>query len=304
MAQALLLMTLGVTAPAESVPVALCVQPNVTSATELTALWLDAMRSACESLSGNRDLDRDARVHIVQIAPELLRLDVTTSDGRSAQRELHTPQELHDTLEALLVVPRAIDPPEEPPHATETRTSSRPDNSTSITREPPKVHTELGFGAAGRLAQHGRRTFGPSAFAALTVDSWLLGVSLRWDALQNAADNTIAQYEAQAVAIGFTLGRRLYEGAVTIDCAIEPRVVSTAQSHGEGSDEHRTSTADIYVGALARVAFGDGRLRPYIQPDLEVTPEHMKRGTGEDAVYTPLPTWSVGMTLGLRWVLE
>ena len=301
MGHALLFITLGLGALGDGAsPVVVCDQPRVTTENDIPPLWLNAIRDACDVLRSNEAIDRAAWVRVLWLAPDML-LDVSTSDGREAVRRVSDAQALREKLEALIVLPLVAEQPKAAePTAAPTTTSPPAQLETSEQR----LSTDVGFGLDGRIGTSGRHAFGPSAFAALHVSSWLVGASLRWDALQNDADNTIPQYEAQTVALGLTVGRRVREGYVNLDYAIEPRVVSLAQSHGEGSNEHRTSTTDLFVGGLVRAAIGHGTMRPYVQADVELAPNRLKRVADDASVYAPGPSWNAGLTAGLQWTLQ
>lgn len=305
MGQALLFITLGFGAPGDAAgPVEICLRPQVTTDADLPTQWLEALRDACAALQTSDAIDSRASVRVFSTQPGVL-LVVRTVDNREAVRRVQDPRTLRDTLEALIVLPTALALPSEPaaPTAHDEAPATPEETTVEVTVEP-RLSTEIGVGFGGRLATHGRVAFGPAAFINLHLQRWLAGVSLRWDALENAGDNTIPQYEAQAVALGLTLGRRVRDDFTTIDCAVEPRVIATAQSHGEGSDEHRTSTSDVFLGGFTRVVFGRDALRPFVQLDAEIAPTSIKRVTDESSVYTPLPSWSVGLTAGIRWTVE
>ena len=54
-------------------------------------------------------------------------------------------------------------------------------------------------------------------------------------------------------------------------------------------------------GSFARLVLGDGPMRFLTELDGEVSPTRLRRETRIDPMLPPLPTWSVGGSLGAEW---
>lgn len=270
-----------------------CMAPRIVVIGSLPERWQTPLAEACVGMHGLADIDQNASVVISGDDASLI-VDVTTADGREAVRHAHNPLTLRDTLEALLTVPT------KPAADVTPQVPSQPQPSAPSPDDVP----EFGIALSGRMATARRAMLGPTVYGAVHMGNWLLGGSLRWDALQNRGPNTAPHYELGAIAAGITFGGRVSQGLVDCDIAFEPRLIAESQSYRSGDREIGSTTADIWVAGLIRTAFGRGSVRPYVQADVEMAPNRVGRSFVSDTVFQALPSWSVGLALGVTMGIQ
>lgn len=275
---------------------------------DVSALWMDAIRSACAALSGTEGTDPTARVRIAQVDGDLA-IEVTLADGRFAARRLRSPENVRATLEALLVVPpRPTAPPPALPHepappaAGETWPSTdEPPRPTSSKTSDATFGIDIGGGVGGRVAGTGYLSLGPSGFGELRVGAWLLGTSIRWEALTEKSAPLVSTFEMETVAAALLVGRRLPLDFGSVDAGISPRLVVETQTYEDNLGEHSDGRTDVRLGAFGRLALGKSALRPALELDAELSPSRLRRAAQIDRTLPALPSWSAGLTAGVTW---
>jgi hypothetical protein len=266
--------------------------------------WAPAVQAARARVRKNDDLDRCAALRIDR-AEDGLRIRVTTADGRAALRKISAPERLVPTLEALLVLPplattpSAPDPYEPPDEAT----GGPPE------RAPPEApgraaHLEVGVGAIGRVA--GAPLYGGGGFASfaqLAMDRWLVGVTARWEAI----DDTLALpspsgFNMQTFEVGVGIGRRAIIGPLGLDAVLGPEVIVENQEAEGPADGLGGTASDVRVDLLLRMSVPQsGRTRFYTSADADVSPSRLRRTKQLDSGLPALPAWSTGVQLGVVW---
>jgi hypothetical protein len=166
---------------------------------------------------------------------------------------------------------------------------------------------ELGGAAGGRVAGHRYVSFAPGGFAQLRVDSWLFGMTARWDAVQVRSSTSVPNFEMDTLAAGLSVGRRWSVAPAQIDIGVSPRLIAETQSYQanpaaptEATEKADTQT-DLRLGAFARIAFGRGAFRPLLELDTEISPSRLRRDIRIDPLLPPLPSWSAGISAGVAW---
>jgi len=276
-----------------------CLAPKVSIEVPPGAQWQTATAELAEHLRSLRDLDKCARVSVRPSGSGVL-LEISTSDGRVATRQVSDVAELLRTAEALLVLPpqpvlspNNTSPSETPPP--EPRPASLAASS---------VHVELGVGGALRFG--GGPLFGGggvAGFADFAIDRWLLTVTGRWD----IADGYFTQpapsdFVMQSTAVGVGAGRRLELGSANFDALIGPNVVLESQDADDGEREVHGAAADFRLAVAVRVSGPrSSSVRAFATSDFEGSPARVRSQKYLDRALPQLPWWSSGLAIGVLW---
>ena len=274
----------------------------------MAATVLDRWRSAVEQarllLDTRADLDRCADLLLENDADRLL-VRIVLADGRSATREVEQPAALYATLDALLSVPSSDHRRElaAEPHPV-LGLDAKPDPTTHSNAAP---RVELGIGGMGRVA--GAPLYGGAglaAFAQLSSNRWLLGVSARWDGSDALlADASPSGFNMQTLALGIDVGVRSTFRSVVVDALVGPQVrVENQEAFGgeTAADGIGGGTSDVRLdGALRCTTPRSGQLHFFAEGDIDASPKRIARSRRLDPGLPTLPAWSAGVTLGLSW---
>jgi hypothetical protein len=276
-----------------------CVAPKVSVVVPPGTEWQSATEELTAHLRAVGDLDKCARVQVHPSGAGVL-LEITTSDGRRATRQVSDVEELLRTAEALLVLPpepallvAKPSPLEEPPPE---RPAARP--------APASTHVELGVG--GSLRFGGGPTYaggGVSGFAQFVLDRWLLAVSARWDAADVfLSQPTPTDFAMQSSAVGVSAGRRLEWGGANVDALLGPSIVLESQDEDDLDGELHGAAADFRLAFGLRVSGPRASsIRAYATSDFEASPARVRAQKYINRALPPLPWWSSGLAIGILW---
>lgn len=281
-----------------------CHGPRLLVAPTVPERWRDAVEKARVLLDGKSDLDRCAEL-VLEADGDTLLIRIVLADGRNATRQLEEPAVLYETLEALLSVP----PPGER-WSVENGDELRPgpeSRAAAPTKPSFEPRVELGLGVMGRVA--GAPLYGGAglaAFAQLSLDRWLLGVAARWDASDALlADASPSGFNMQTLALGINVGIRSSFRGLTVDALLGPevRVENQEASGGETApDGIGGGTSDVRLDAALRLTTPrGGRIRFFIEGDINASPSRLAKSHRLDPGLPTLPAWSAGLTLGVEW---
>lgn len=294
---ALAVLTFGASGAAASADS--CLAPKVSIEVPPGAEWQTATAELAEHLRSLRDLDRCARV-TVRPSGSLVILEISTSDGRVAMRQVSDVAELLRTAEALLVLPPQPVAPTSKASPLETPPPDpRPASSTTAS-----IHVDLGVGGALRFG--GGPLFGGggvAGFAAFAIDRWLLTVSGRWDiADAYFAQPTPSDFIMQSTSVGVSAGRRLEFGSANFDALIGPNVVLESQDADDGNREVHGAAADFRLAVALRVSGPrSSSVRAFATSDFEGSPARVRSQKLLDRALPQLPWWSSGLAVGVLW---
>jgi hypothetical protein len=238
---------------------------------------------------------------------ELL-LELSLADGRSAIRRVRTAAALRLTLEALLTMPPAANDTASATPAPLLVAAPPPQPSEPIPSAPKPAHApfavELGLAAEARL-EHGPTYsyVGVTSYVAVPVESWRFSLSLRWDPVQLVHISGYPDFDAQQVAFGVLLARRLLDRpAVALDLGAGAMIVYESQSiQPPGESKDADSTTEPKLAGLARLQLGRASVRTVIALDGELSPARLGRPSRIAPDLPPLPAFSVALAVGASW---
>ena len=194
-------------APANAADVDPCVYPKINVIVPRGPDWDGATDELSEHLRTLGNLDKCARVTVRPRGAGVV-LEITTSDGRSATRQVDSVAALLRTAEALLEMP----PPEPIQPAAKPSPLEVPPADPPPTRPPgASKHFELGAGGSVRFGGGPLYASGAVAsFAEFVLDRWLLGVSARWDLTDAYVSQlTPGNFSMRSSAYGVSIGGSL-----------------------------------------------------------------------------------------------
>jgi len=280
-----------------------CSNAQLEVVNSLPSPWLAPVVKVCERLETLKDVDPSAHLRIVRSGEQVV-VEVSLLDGRSALRRVRRPEDLQSTVEALVVVPpdapRAV--ARSAPVAEEILAKDRPASDPSrITRHAAATPIELSVSALGRLA--GTPTYlsaGLAGYGGVRVDRWLLAVSARWEGFQTLTHDAPPLLEMSSVGGGFLVLRRLLDRAHSaLELGGASHVLGEFQS-AHDSIEHARTEVDVRVGALARLRGVDASSWS-VAIDADCSPRRLTRPPPSYASLPALPSWSLGLAVGVVW---
>jgi len=264
--------------------------------------WADATEQLTEHLRAIGDLDRCARVSVRPSGAQVI-LEISTSDGRTATRRVDNLAGLLRAAEALLVLPPAPlaaapkpSPQELPP------AESRAPRPSAI----PPITAHVEFGAGGSLRWGGTPTYvggGLAGYAQFALDDWLLGVSGRWDFVDNViGEPTPTDFAMDSNAVGVNVGHRFDLAGAALDTLVGPNIVVETQSADDLVKDIDGDAADLRVSFTVRVSGPRrGTLRAFAASDVELSPGRLRKQRFVDRALPALPSWSSGLAVGVLW---
>jgi hypothetical protein len=276
-----------------------CVAPQINVVVPAGPEWETATAELTSHLRALGDLDKCAHV-LVRPSGTGVVLDITTSDGRQASRQVASVAELLRAAEALLVLP----PEPVPPPVMRSPAEIPPPESRRSEPAAATTHVELGaggslrFGSGGPLYAGG----GVTGFAAFALDRWLLAVSARWDVADVANQPTPMDFYMQSSAVGVSVGRRLELASVHLDALFGPSIVLESQDADDVDRDVHGAAADFRLALAVRVSGPrSSSVRAFATGDFEGSPARLRSQKSLDPILPALPWWSSGLSVGVLW---
>jgi hypothetical protein len=275
-----------------------CLSPKIHVVLPEGPAWQTATAELTERLRALPDLDKCARV-VARPSGNGVLLEITTSDGRQAVRQVASVPELLRAAEALLVLP-----PEPPPKQSSPSKSELPpvEHRANVT-PPTTTHVELGAGGSLRLG--GGPVYaggGVAGFAQFALEGWLLAVSARWDIADVINEPTAMDFYMQSSAVGVSIGHRLELAGVHLDTLLGPTIVLESQDADDVDREVHGASADFRLALAVRVSGPrSSSIRAFASSDFEGSPARIHSQKTLDRVLPPLPWWSSGLAVGILW---
>ncbi len=263
------------------------------------AEWRTAVLDVCSEFHSMPDVDPAATVQFSGDQQELL-LSVRLRDGRTAQRRIRSPEALRNAVEALVVMPPAphSGPEDVMPYRIEPARSVPPSAALRT------VQIEISGGVMGRSSHSPSYvSAGATAGAAARWGKWLFGLNLRFEPWTRVSAGYLPRFEMSTSGVGFLVGRNVTSSSsVLFDTAVTTTLLSEAQSVQPAEQEVSGTEGDVRVGLLARCLFGSAPLHLAVTLDGDVSPARAGREIRAADALVPLPSWSLGLGLGLTWL--
>jgi hypothetical protein len=287
-------------APANAADVDTCMSPRINVIVPQGPDWDRATSELSEHLRTLGNLDKCARVTVRPRGAGVV-LKITTSDGRSATRQVDSVAALLRTAEALLEMP-----PPEP-----MRPAAKPSPLEVPPADPPpqrpqvaSTHFELGAGGSLRLG--GGPLYaggGVASFAEFVLDRWLLGVSARWDLTDAFVGQlTPGDFSMRSGAYGVSIGDRFEFGESIADALFGPTIVLEHEHADDGNTEIHGDTNDFRLALALRISGPrHSSIRAFATSDVEASPARIRSQKLIDRSLPQLPWWSGGLAVGVLW---
>jgi hypothetical protein len=145
-------------------------------------------------------------------------------------------------------------------------------------------------------------TLGVALYADMRLSAWLLGLNVRWDGFETLASAAPPGFEMESVGVGFYLVNELVRArALALQLGASAQLLATTQALEKLESETDRSAAVVRVGLLLRMLLGSSPLRWTVTLEPELSPMRLGKSL---SLYSPLPTWSVGLGLGATWELR
>jgi hypothetical protein len=277
-----------------------CLSPKINVVLPPGAAWDGATDQLTAHLRSVGNLDKCARVAVRPRGAGVV-LEITTSDGRSATRQVDSVANLLRTAEALLELP-----PPEPVRLDEKPSPLEvpPPEPPSLRPRAPVTHFEVGAGGSVRFG--GGPLYaggGVASFAEFVLDRWLLGISARWD-LADAFVNqlTPGDFSMRTSAYGVSIGNRFEFGESSADALFGPSIVLEHEHADEGDTEIHGDAADFRLALALRVSGPrSSSFRAFATGDFELSPVRIGAEKFVDRSLPPLAWWSSGLAVGVLW---
>lgn len=264
-----------------------------------SSAWRAAVLELCAGLLSLTDRDRGATVFLAGVGDNV-ELSVWLRDGRHTQRHIHSPAALREVVEALVALPPAPASGNDlVPYGIQPRLESPNAGS-----DPQALQVEIGGGVVGRFSgSPNYLSAGAAAGAGLHWGNWLFGLNLRFEPWTRVSAGYLPRFEMSTAGLGFMIGRNVFAASsLSVDAAIATTLLTEAQSVQLSEREVSGSESDVRVGALVRCLLGSSPFRPALVLDADVSPARAGREIRAAEALAPLPSWSLGLGLGLTWL--
>jgi hypothetical protein len=283
-----------------------CTGPEVRSDGRVPPGFARALAALGDELRAVGDVDSCGVVTVFGAGDAVL-VQVTLGDGRGVTRRVVRPDELSATVASLLVAPPKTqdDPVVRLPTTAAPATSSPhdlpppPPAQAPIPREPARI--EIGGGLSGRMSGAHYLGAGLGAFGQVALGRILLGATFRASPFEVRADDNPRGFHLSTSSLAAMAGRRTRIGPVQADWLGGPAlVVEHEERHEADGSEISAGSVDVRLAAQARFAPPGSGFRLYGAVDGEVSPgRFFGESNRPDRRLPPLPTWSLGLSVGV-----
>jgi hypothetical protein len=304
-----------------------CAEPRIHLEGELPSTWFEAVTQLCGAFSTMVDIDPNSQLTISCAGNELV-VQASTGDGRAAVRRVRQPAELQRKVEALVRLPATLDAaaPTNPtvvpnaiaaPRATsrtawssahaqaassEPSPASQPATAQIPAPAPPlPLRIELSAAVLGR-ASVGYGSAGLALYGGLRPGAWLLALALRWEPINEVWTSAPPGFEMDSFAAGFTILRRVLRAQpVELELGAASFLVAERQSYARSVTDRTRTAADVRVGLVVRLLFGESALRWCLWLEPDISPLRVRRDMRLDPQLPRLPAFSLALGLGAAW---
>ena len=284
-----------------------CTRVTVSEAPDLAPAWREAAQRLREQLASLEPTECISLA--LEISPDASAAKVVAvrPDGLRAERRVPRPSSLGAIvlgLVASLPTPSEADAAtfdaSEPPPVREAADTPRVDAATlpaplATTSPPPPVLLDVGLAGGARF---GAPTLLLMVDTELRIDvlvrKWLLMAAFRYAPTGLSLGPIDIAYEEFSLALG--LGRRAMLGRVALDVALSPTLSFTTMDN----DAVSGAGTQFRLGASARwlIPFTSS-LGLSLTLDGEIAPSHLTKPLRVDPALPPLPSWTLGLRLGV-----
>ena len=235
-------------------------------------------------------------------------LGLVASIPGEAPKEVRTEAPRREALLASAVSESAAALPPAPAPASESTplpAPASPDHVHAYAAPAKPLSVWLGFSLGGRAGQPSAIAMGDlEARADLVIrERWLLIASFRYTPVGATSffniDND--QYHEGSIALG--AGRRLALGAGTFDLAVAPSLVAMRMEGDFGGDVSQRAVEFRMDGSVRWIVPFSEEWRVTLTADADVAPLDLARPIHDDPRLPALPTWTMGLRVGMTGAL-
>jgi hypothetical protein len=109
-------------------------------------------------------------------------------------------------------------------------------------------------------------------------------------------------FEMDSVGVGFLIARRvLGSSKVQLETGVSTFLLVETQSYRPDAVELTDTDADVRLGLLLRMLVGSGAWRLSPSVDADLSPLRLRTDQRSDPGLPTLPSWSIGVGIGVVW---
>lgn len=273
---------------------------DVVAAPTLSSAWMDAVAALRIDLAKLARAECVIGTLTVDPTPNGVRVVLHTVDGREAARDVARPSALEAMSYGLVVTPVSLP----------VTTSTTPPPATTAAARPQTLAVERPsstmFGLDVSLDAGARVAFPTSivmpdfAFRAdVRANDWIVTGTVRVAPTAAQLSALVGGYAYNETSLALGLGRRFHIASTSLDVTAQAALVLMSED-GDAPVEEGGAPSELRVGACVRwLLFAKSRLRPNITLDGEIAPTALVSPLRVGADLPPLPTWTLGLHIGL-----
>ena len=273
---------------------------DVVAAQTLSAAWMDAVAALRVDLAKLARAECVVGTLTVDPTPSGARVVLHTVDGREAAREVARPSALEAMSYGLVVTP--VSSP--------VATSTAPPPATTAAARPPVPTVEpppsTMFGLDVSLDGGVRVAFPTSiampdfAFRAdVRANDWIVTATVRVAPTAAQLSAFVGGYAYNETSLALGVGRRFRIASTSLDLTAQAALVLMSED-GDVPVEEGGAPSELRVGACVRwLLFAKSRIRPNIALEGEIAPTALATPLRVGPDLPPLPTWTLGLRIGI-----
>ena len=274
---------------------------DVVAAQTLSPSWMDAVAALRVDLAKLARAECVVGTLTVDPTPSGARVVLHTVDGREAAREVARPSALEAMSYGLVVTPVSspVATSTAPPPATTTAAARPP--TPAVERQPStRFGLDVSLDGGVRIAFPTSIAMPDFAFRAdVRANDWIVTATVRVAPTAAQLNAFVAGYAYNETSLALGVGRRFRIASTSLDLTAQAALVLMSED-GDAPVEEGGAPSELRVGACVRwLLFAKSRIRPNITLEGEIAPTALATPLRVGADLPPLPTWTLGLRVGI-----